>query len=275
MRASGVLKICLLFCLSLALVACSSTFSIPDTKDIRAIQKRGILRVGVNASIAGFGQKKHGKWTGFEVDLAKKMADDLGVKVAYVAVRPENREELLENGKVDCVMATYSITSQRKQRFDFSRPYYTSYVSVLVNDDSIQTLSNLNGCVIGVISHSDSARVLVQTMIDQGMLDSFGLRLDTFDATTWNRGISFRVYDEYDQLNEALRNGDIDGICADTSILNGYLKSGRHLIDNQFVPQKYGIATKKNSGLSILANREVKRWKKEGSIKALIKLYSL
>ena len=280
MKISRIIKVCMAACLSFMLVACSSSssnrsVSIPDTKDIQKIQARGVLRVGVKKSVPGFSEKKDGKYQGLEADLAKKLADDLGVDVQYTSVTPTSRETLLKNGKIDCVIATYTITQERKKEFDFSTPYYISHVSVLVDDDSIQTLSDLNGRIIGVVTNSNSGKDLVKAMIDQGMINGSGFDEDHFDPTTWTTGVRFHIYDDYTQCDQALRAGDIDGMCTDTSILKGYTTGSRHLIDAKFAPQKYGIATTKDSGLSEFVNDEVKQWKKDKSIKALVKSYDL
>ena len=280
MKISRFIKVCMAVCLSIALVACSSSsssrsVSIPDTKDIQKIQDRGVLRVGVKKSVPGFSEKKDGKYQGLEVDLAKKLADDLGVKVQYTSVTTTSRETLLKSGKIDCVIATYTITKERKKEFDFSTPYYISHVSVLVDDDNIKTLSDLNGRTIGVVTNSNSAKDLVKAMIDQGLINGTGFDEDNFDPTTWTTGVSFHVYNDYTQCDAALTAGDIDGMSTDTSILKGYTTGSCHLIDAEFAPQKYGIATKKDSGLSEFVNNEVKQWKKDGSIKALEKSYDL
>lgn len=265
--------------LAAGIVGCSSTSSssvtIPDTEDIQAIQDAGVLKVGVKKNVEGFSQKKDGEYVGLEVDLAKKLADDLGVEVEYTAVSPSTRQTLLENGDIDCVLATYTITKERKEIFDFSKAYYTGAVSVLVEDDTITSLSDLQNRAVGVASNSNSARDLVEAMIDAGLIDGSAYDEDTFDASTWTTGITFHVYDDYTSIDAALSAGDIDGFCTDTSILKGYTTSERHLIDETFAEQKYGIATQKGSGLSEFANDEVAKWKEEGSLAALIKSYDL
>lgn len=262
----------------LGLSACSpqaDSSSVPKTKDIQKIQDRGVLRVGVKKSVPGFSEKKDGTYTGLEADLAGKLAKGLGVKVEYTTVTPTTRETLLENGKVDCVLATYTMTPERKQKFDFSPAYYTAKVSVLVEDDTIQTLDDLQGRVIGVVENSGSASDLVKAMIAANLISKDGYDEKTFDASAWTNGVSFHVYDDYTQVNQALEAGDIDGFCTDTSILKGYETDGRHVIEDSFAPQKYGAATRKGSGLSKYVKAKIKKWKKDGSIDAFIKAYGI
>lgn len=275
---STLSKLFVASCLSFSMIACSSQTSsveIPDTKDIQKIQDAGVLKVGVKKNVKGFGYKEDGSYTGLEVDLAKKLADDLGVKVEYTSVTPTTRQTLLEEGKIDCVLATYTITEQRKELFDFSPAYYTGSVSVLVDDDNIQNLSDLSGRVVGVVSTSESAKQLVSAMVDQGLIDAFSFDENNFDASVWTEGVSFHVYDDYTSVDTALSVGDVDGFCTDVSILQNYEKDQRHVIDDTFAKQPYGVATTKGSGLSKFVKNEIKTWKKDGSIKALIKSYGI
>ncbi len=275
---STLSKLFVASCLSFSMIACSSQTSsveIPDTKDIQKIQDAGVLKVGVKKNVKGFGYKEDGSYTGLEVDLAKKLADDLGVKVEYTSVTPTTRQTLLEEGKIDCVLATYTITEQRKELFDFSPAYYTGAVSVLVDDDNIQNLSDLSGRVVGVVSTSESAKQLVSAMVDQGLIDASSFDENNFDASVWTEGVSFHVYDDYTSVDTALSVGDVDGFCTDVSILQNYEKDQRHIIDDTFAKQPYGVATTKGSGLSKFVKNEIKTWKKDGSIKALIKSYGI
>lgn len=275
---STLSKLFVASCLSFSMIACSSQTSsveIPDTKDIQKIQDAGVLKVGVKKNVKGFGYKEDGSYTGLEVDLAKKLADDLGVKVEYTSVTPTTRQTLLEEGKIDCVLATYTITEQRKELFDFSPAYYTGSVSVLVDDDNIQNLSDLSGRVVGVVSTSESAKQLVSAMVDQGLIDASSFDENNFDASVWTEGVSFHVYDDYTSVDTALSVGDVDGFCTDVSILQNYEKDQRHVIDDTFAKQPYGVATTKGSGLSKFVKNEIKTWKKDGSIKALIKSYGI
>ena len=275
---SKLAKIVLTAGLSLSMFGCSSSTSdveIPDTKDIQKIQDAGVLKVGVKKNVKGFGYKEDGEYTGLEVDLAKKLADDLGVEVEYTSVSPSTRQTLLEEGKIDCVLATYTITNQRKEIFDFSPSYYKAGVSVLVDDENIQSLSDLQNRAIGVISNSESAKQLLKAMIDEGLIDGTNFDENNFDASPWSEGIAFHVYDDYTSIDAALSAGDVDGFCTDTAILNNYMNDDRHLIDETFAPQSYGVATQKGSGLSKFVKEEIKSWKKDGSIKALIKSYGI
>ena len=160
----------------------------------------------------------------------------------------------------------------RSKSWDFSTPYYTDYVSVLVEDSSgIKALADLKDKVVGVSSGSTSARALVQEMIDEGILTGEGFDAETFNADTWKDGISFRQYDDYPAISTALSAGEVNGFCVDKSILAIYKTEGRSYIDAEFSPQEYGVATKKGSGFSALCDELVSGWLSDGTIDGLIK----
>ena len=242
--------------------------------DVQAIIDRGVLKVGVKNAVKGFSFQDTltGEYTGLEDSLAEMIAEHLGVDVEFTTVTAATRGELLDSGDIDCVLATFTITEERRKSWDFSTPYYTDYVSVLVEDSSgIKALADLKDKVVGVSSGSTSARALVQEMIDEGVITGEGFSADTFNADTWKDGISFRQYDDYPAISTALSAGEVNGFCVDKSILAIYKTDGRSYIDAEFSPQEYGVATKKGSGFSALCDELVTGWLSDGTIDGLIK----
>ena len=110
--------------------AAASTTEWPE--DVQEIVDRGVLRVGVKNAVPGFGYQDPltGEYSGLEIDLANKIAEYLGVDVEFTTVTAATRGELLDSGDIDCVLATFTITDERKQTWDFTTPYYTDAVTV-------------------------------------------------------------------------------------------------------------------------------------------------
>lgn len=243
-------------------------------EDVQAIIDRGVLKVGVKNAVIGFGYQDPltNEYSGLEIELAKKLAEHLGVDVEFTAVTAATRTELLDSGDIDCVLATFTITDERKKSWDFTTPYYTDHVTVLVEDKSgIKSLSDLVGKTVGVSSGSTSAKSLVSAMIDNKVLTGDGFDKDTFDPATWTDGVSFRQYEDYPSISTALSAGEVDAFCVDKSILAVYHTEGRSYIEEEFAPQDYGIATKKDSGLSAVCEELVQQWLSDGTIEGLIK----
>lgn len=242
--------------------------------DTKAIVDRGVLKVGVKNAVQGFSFQDTltGEYKGLEDSLAEMIAEYLGVDIEFTTVTAATRGELLDSGDIDAVLATFTITDERKKTWDFSTPYYTDYVSVLVEDSTgIKELADLKDKVVGVSSGSTSARALTKAMIDAGVIDGAGFDADSFNADTWKDGISFRQYDDYPAISTALSAGEIDGFCVDKSILAIYKTDGRSYIDAEFAPQEYGIATKKGSDFSTVCDDLVQGWLADGTLDQLIK----
>lgn len=241
--------------------------------DVQAIVDRGTLRIGVKNVTKGFGYQDPttNEYSGLEVDLAKNMAAQLGVKLELTPVTAATRTALLDSGDIDAVLATFTITDARKKSWDFTEPYYTDHVGVLVeNASNIKSLADLKGKTVGVSSGSTSAKALVEAMIKAGVIDGTGYDSKTFDPATWTNGVKFKQYDDYPAISTALSAKEVDAFCVDKSILNIYKTDGRSYIKEEFAPQDYGIATKKGSGLSKVAEEMVQRWKKDGTLQKLI-----
>ncbi len=248
------------------------------TDDIQEIIDRGVLRVGVKNAVEGFGYEDTltGEYSGMEIDLATMIAEELGVDVEFTAVTAATRTELLDSGDIDCVLATFTITDERKESWDFSTPYYTDHVTVLVEDESgITDLDGLVDTTVGVSSGSTSAQSLVEAMIDAGLISDEDYDADVFDPSLWTEGVSFRQYDDYPAISTALASGEVDAFCVDKSILAIYKTDGRSYIDAEFAPQDYGVATTKDSGFSDYVETLITTWLDEGVVDGFIEEYGL
>ena len=260
--------LCLLMTLMMVLASVSALAEDVDP-DVQAIKDRGVLRVGVKNAVVGFGYQDMltGEYSGMEIDIANKLAEELGVDIEFTTVTAATRTELLDSGDIDCVLATFTITEARKENWDFSTAYYTDYVTVLVEDASgITTLADLVGKKIGVSSGSTSARAVVEAMIDAGLIDGSSFDHDSFDPSTWTTGVTFQQYDDYPTISTALSAGEVDAFSVDKSILAIYKTEGRSFIDAQFAPQEYGVATKKGSGFSTFVEEKITEWLADGTI---------
>lgn len=247
-------------------------------EDVQAIVDRGVLRVGVKNAVVGFGFEDTvtGEYSGMEIDLAKKIAESLGVDVEFTTVTAATRTELLDSGDIDCVLATFTITEERKKSWDFTTPYFTDHVGVLVeNASGIKGLSDLVDKSVGVSSGSTSAKSLVSAMIEAGLINGDNFDAESFDPATWTEGVSFKQYEDYPSISTALSAGEVDAFCVDKSILAIYNTDGRSYIEEEFAPQEYGVATKKDSGLSAYVEEQITGYLADGTVDGLIKNYGL
>ena len=235
------------------------------------------FRVGVKQDVYGFGylDEMTGEYSGLEIDLGAKIAEALGYDdVEYTTVTAATRGQMLDNDELDCVIATFTIKPERKESWDFSTPYYTDAVTVLVETASgITDLAGLKGKTVGVSTGSTSAKALATAMADAGVIDAFDA--DAFEIATFAGGVSFKEFDDYPAISLALDAGDVDAFCVDKSILANYKTDDRDFIDASFAPQDYGVATKKGSELSAKVEELITGWLADGTIDAMIAEWGL
>ena len=237
----------------------------------------GTFRVGVTQDLLGFSllDQMTGEYEGFEVDLANLLAEALGYDdVELTTVTAATRGQMLDNDELDAVIATFTITEERKESWDFSTPYYVDAVTVLVeNDSGIADLAGVKDKVVGVSTGSNSAKSLVTAMADAGVIDAFDV--DTFEIATFSAGVSFKEFDDYPAISLALDDGDVDAFCVDKSILANYKTADRSFIADSFAPQNYGVATKKGSELSAQIDELITTWLADGTIAALTETWGI
>ena len=235
------------------------------------------FRVGVKQDVYGFGylDETTGEYEGMEIDLGAMIAEALGYDdVEYTTVTAATRGQMLDNDELDCVIATFTIKPERKESWDFSTPYYTDAVTVLVETASgITDLAGLKDKTVGVSTGSTSAKALATAMADAGVIDAFDA--DKFEIATFDGGVKFKEFDDYPAISLALDAGDVDAFCVDRSILANYKTEDRDFIADSFSPQDYGVATKKGSELSAKVEELVTGWLADGTIAGLIEKWGL
>ena len=249
----------------------SEASSTPASKD-------GPFKVGVKNNVVGFGYQDPltNEYSGMEIDLSNMIAEALGYDgVEFTAVTAATRGELLDAGTIDAVLATFTITDERKESWDFSTPYYTDAVTVLVEKASgITSLADLKDKKVGVSTSSTSAKALAAAMAEAGVIPTFDTAAD-FVPATFTGGVTFVEFTDYPSISSALTAGTVDAFSVDKSILATYLSDDRAYIAEKFSPQDYGVATKKGSELSGEIETLIKGWLDDGTIDDLITKYNL
>ncbi len=102
---------------------------------IEQVLRRGELRVGMSTFVPWAMQDKTGEWIGFEIDMARKLAQDMGVKVQFVPTKWEGLIPGLLTGKFDLIIAGMMGTPQRALKINFTQPYDFSALQILANKE--------------------------------------------------------------------------------------------------------------------------------------------
>ena len=110
------------------------------------IKKDGTINIGVFSDKNPFGYvDENGEYQGYDVYFADRLAKDLGVKANYVSTEAANRIEYLQTGKVDIILANFTVTDERKEEVDFALPYMNVALGVVSrNDNVVKSLDNWN-----------------------------------------------------------------------------------------------------------------------------------
>lgn len=242
--------------------AASSGSSATPTLD--KIKSNGVLKVGVKVDVPNFGLKNTatGEVEGFEIDLANVIAKDLlGAegKAEVQAVTAKTRGPLLDNGEIDLVIATFTITDERKLTYNFSDPYFSDAVKLMVKKESgITGLKDLDGKTIGVAQSATSMKAL------QAAADEAGIK------------IKFDEYATYPEIKAALDSGRVQCFSVDGSILSGYVDDSTVILDERYTPQEYGVASKlDNKDLAEYVNGIVNDLKSSGELDKMIAKWNL
>ena len=223
---------------------------------VQEIVDRGVLRVGVKQDLPNFGYRdpKSNKYTGMEVEIAKKVAAELGVDIEFTPVTAQTRGALLDNDQLDMVIATFTITEERKELYNFTTPYYTDAVGFLVRKDSnIQSSwEALDGLTIGVTQGSIQWVLLEEIAAEKGI------------------ELNFRELGSNSEVVVALAAHRVDAFSIDQSILSAFLGKTNVLLDLQYQPSEYGIVTKKsNTDLATYLDGLVQDWTEDGTLQAI------
>jgi polar amino acid transport system substrate-binding protein len=119
-----LLVVALFFGLAVTASAGETQRKLTAESAIEQIAKRGVIKVGMDIFVPWAMKDKKGDLIGFEIDIAKKLAEDMGVKVEFVPTKWSGIIPALITGKFDVLIGGMTVTTKRNQKINFTRPYY-------------------------------------------------------------------------------------------------------------------------------------------------------
>ncbi|WP_370465936.1 glutamate ABC transporter substrate-binding protein [Bifidobacterium indicum] len=211
--------LCALACL-FSLTACGSD------------KEAGKIRIGIKFDQPGLGFKKSGTYVGFDVDVATYVANKLGYSkddIIWKEAPSKQREAMLQNGDVDMIVATYSITDERKKAVSFAGPYIVAGQDLMVrtDDHQINGPEDLNGKRLCSVTGSTSAVTVKQKFASE---------------------VQLMEQPGYAECATALFSGIVDAVTTDDIILAGLASASRgrlRLVGKPFTQERYGVGIKK------------------------------
>ena len=204
------------------------------------------IRIGIKFDQPGLGYQDGSQYTGFDVDVARYVAGKLGYsenQIEFVESPSANRENMLNNGQVDMIFATYSITDSRKKSVDFAGPYYTAGQDLLVRADNtdIKGPDDLNGKNLCSVTGSTSAKKVQ---------DKFA------------KNVNLVKQNSYSDCVVALNGGVVDAVTTDDIILAGLAatkanKGKLKVVGAPFTTERYGVGLPKGTDKCEAVNKAI------------------
>ena len=167
----------------------AAALAAPVYRSLDEIKADGTINIGVFSDKNPFGYvDENGEYQGYDVYFAERIGKDLGVKINYVSTEAANRVEYLETGKVDIILANFTVTPERAEKVDFALPYMNVALGVVSPDSRVITdLSELSA--------------------DDPVIVISGTTAETYLIAN-NPEVKLQKYDTYANAKNALENGN-------------------------------------------------------------------
>jgi len=195
------------------------------------------IKVGTKFDQPGFGLKGlDGKPAGFDVEIAKVIAKNLGLKddqVEFSEAPSAVREQVIEQGTVDIVVATYTINDTRKQRVSFAGPYYEAGQTIMVRSDE--------SAITGPDSFKTGGKKVCSV--------TNSTPANNIKKSLGNEAQQLVLFDTYQKCVDALTAKQVDAVTTDNVILLGFISRNEgkfKLAGDTFTKEPYGIGLKKD-----------------------------
>ena len=205
----------------------------PAGSTMAELKEAGTMTVGTkfDQPLFGLNNAVTGQVEGFDVEIAKLIAAriDPALEIEFIESVSKNREPFIQDGKVDMVVATYTINDARKEVVDFAGPYYVAGqdIMVMAGNTAITGVSDLNGKKVCSVQGSTS----IENVAEQAPQADLSI---TFEG--------------YTQCAEALADGRVEAVTTDNVVLLGLVAASEgkfELVGNPFTEEPYGIGIAK------------------------------
>lgn len=222
----------------------------PAGSTMAELQDEGEIKIGVKYDVPPFGflNPQSGEVEGFDVDLGRAIAEELGVEPNFIEAISDNRIPFLEDGTADLILSTMTITRERNKEIEFSEPYFIARGRVLVPKGS-----DIRG--IDDIGSGDT----VCTALGSTYADT--LKSEAPEA-------ELRLVDEYSSCLELLQNGAVDAVSTDDVILTGMIiqDDNLELVGAPFTFEPYGAGIRKgDTEFKAFVDEVIAQYKQDGS----------
>lgn len=231
----------------LALFSACTKENKTSARTVEQIKKSGEIKIAVFSDKKPFGYvDEYGEYQGYDVYFGNRIAKDLGVKVKYVPVEAASRVEFLVTGKVDIVLANFTVTPERAEKVDFALPYMK--------------------VALGVVSPESALVTKPEDLIGKKLIISKGTTAETYFTKNYPE-VELLKFDQYAEAYAALLDGRGAGMSTDnTEVLAWALENPGYKVGIESLGELDTIAAavqKGNSSLLEWLNNEIVELGKE------------
>ena len=176
------------------------------SRTVDEIKQSGKVIIGVFSDKAPFGYvDENGSYQGYDVYFAERIAKDLGVDVEYVSTDPASRVEYAATGKVDIILANFTVTEERAEKVDFALPYMKVKLGVVSPDTAVvRSIDDLKDKTLIVVKGTTAETYFEKNEPDV-KLQKYDEYADAYNALLQGRGDAFST-DNTEVLAWALVN---------------------------------------------------------------------
>ena len=156
------------------------------------IKESGVIRIGVFSDKAPFGYvDENGDYQGYDVYFAERLAEDLGTEAEYTSLDPASRVEYAATGKVDIVLANFTVTPERAEQVDFALPYMKVALGIVSPESAPVTApEDLNGKSLIIVKGTTAETYFTKNYPDIE-LQKYDAYADAYNALLDGRGDAF------------------------------------------------------------------------------------
>lgn len=232
-----------------AATATTAAKTFPAGTTMKKLQDAGQITVGVKFDVPPFGFKDtSGEVQGFDIDLAKAIADELGVTPKYIEALSDNRIAFLKDGTADLILSTMTITAERDEEIDFSEPYFIAKGRILVKKDD----SSIGG---------------IDDLAGKSVCTALG---STYEETLKKQAprAKLRLVDAYSECLELIQNGGVDAVSTDDVILTGMIRQDDtlKLVGDDLTTEPYGAGVKQgDTAFKAFVDSVIASYEEDGS----------
>ena len=255
-----LVKVMIILLMSILMASCSANNAKPEEKNVQSdleyIRDKGTLIVGIT-DFAPMDFMQDGEWTGFDAEVAKKVAEDLSVTIEFVEIDWDNKIFELENKTIDCVWNGMTLTDEVKAAMETGNPYCNNAQVVVMKKERFEGMS-------------EEGLKELKFAVEAGSAGQAAAEDNGFDFVT--------VSTQADTLLE-VSAGTSDASIIDLLMAGAMIGEGTSYEDLvygfELTKEEYGVGYCKGSDLTAFINEEFRKLYEDGSLYEIAKQFGV